>query len=315
MGDFKLIQGDCLEVMREMKVKGLVPWYGGKRTLARNIVAELGKHAMYVEPACGSMAVLLAKEPSGSDIVNDLHGDLINLAMVVASERWRELHEKLRRIFDCEVIFENYKEQFMAESITPPEGMDRVGDDHIERAALYMVVSWQGRNGVSGTRRGNYQKARQWTPGGGSGAVRWTNAVDSMPAWHERLRRVNIYRMDMFELIEKIEDDPRTAIYVDPPYLFGKRTGRTGGARYVHEFAEEDHVRLAAALSRFERARVVVSYYEEPELMKLYPDWTMKRLEKNKNMGLMNKRGSTPTKAAEVLLINGRSYVDDGGLF
>lgn len=45
----------------DMKVKALAPWFGGKRTLAPRVIAELGEHRDYWEPFCGSMAVLLAK--------------------------------------------------------------------------------------------------------------------------------------------------------------------------------------------------------------------------------------------------------------
>ena len=69
-----------------MKIKALAPWFGSKRNLAPEIVRELGKHRKYDEPFCGSAAVLLAKEPATCETVNDLHGDLINLARVVKDE-------------------------------------------------------------------------------------------------------------------------------------------------------------------------------------------------------------------------------------
>ena len=42
-----------------MKVTALAPWFGGKRTLAPKVIELLGEHRTYVEPFCGSMAVLL----------------------------------------------------------------------------------------------------------------------------------------------------------------------------------------------------------------------------------------------------------------
>ena len=64
-------------------IGALVPYFGAKRTLAPAIVEELGPHVAYWEICCGSMAVLFAKEPSRTEVVNDLHGDLVNLARVV----------------------------------------------------------------------------------------------------------------------------------------------------------------------------------------------------------------------------------------
>lgn len=41
-----------------MKLKSILPWFGGKRTLAPRIVDELGEHSYYFEACAGSMAVL-----------------------------------------------------------------------------------------------------------------------------------------------------------------------------------------------------------------------------------------------------------------
>lgn len=56
---------DCPEDQRP-----LYPWFGSKRTMADEIVAELGKHTQYFEPFCGSMAVLLAKQEVSQETVN-----------------------------------------------------------------------------------------------------------------------------------------------------------------------------------------------------------------------------------------------------
>jgi hypothetical protein len=46
------------EMVNDMPIKALAPWFGGKRNLAPLIVAELGEHRCYWEPFCGSMAGL-----------------------------------------------------------------------------------------------------------------------------------------------------------------------------------------------------------------------------------------------------------------
>src|SRR3990167_5196039 len=69
-----------------LKISAISSWFGSKRNLAPRIVAALGKHSCYWEPFCGSLAVLFAKPQSSSETVNDLHGELINLARVLADE-------------------------------------------------------------------------------------------------------------------------------------------------------------------------------------------------------------------------------------
>jgi DNA adenine methylase len=95
---------------------------------------------------------------------------------------------------------------------------------------------------------------------------------------------------------------------VDPPYL-------AKGASYIYDFQQDDHQRLAETLRRFRHARVVVSYYEHPELDRLYPGWTKRVIEVSKAMAHQGARTTNDTKAQEALLINGPSLVQSSGLF
>ena len=104
-------------------------------------------------------------------------------------------------------------------------------------------------------------------------------------------------RRDGVEIIGRIKDEAGTVIYCDPPYL-------TKGAEYTHDFSSRDHLRLAAELNCFKLARVVVSYYDDPALMTLYPAWDKIAVSVRKDMSLQGHRGGSGTMAPEVLLVN-----------
>lgn len=289
--------------MQEAKIKAIAPWFGGKRTMAPLIVTELGKHSAYWEPFCGSCAVLFAKPPSSQETLIDLHGDLINLARVLKSDLAVDLYEKASRVL-CST--ELYREEMAA--ATPADPLDR--------ALQFLILSWMGRNGTSGTRRTNYAPAMRFTPGGGSTSTRWRNAVESIPWWHERLRACQFIGGDSFEFIPKVADARGVVIYADPPYVRGSRASG-GGSDYLHDFSEADapmfgernqHVLLAEQLGRFKQTRVVVSYYDCDFVRKLYRGWTFVDCMMQKNLHVQNRRGVGACEAPEVLIINGPSY-------
>lgn len=296
MSEQTIIQGDC----EKPKISAIAPWFGGKRTLASTIVAEFGPHSAYWEPFCGGMSILLEKPESSHEHVNDLHGDLINLARVIQDPTdGAVLYRKLRRVLFSEGQHAESKERLVSSGCE-----DRVG-----RAFDYFVMSWMGRNGVSGTCAFNQTMSRRFTKNGGHGGQRFNSAVSSIPAWRRRMRRVCILQADAFKLIESIADQEAVVVYCDPPYI-------VKGAKYEHDFESGDHTRLADLLCRFKKTRVVVSYYEHPRLTELYPGWTKRKLKATKALVSQGQRGKgSAVEAPEVLLINGPSLVGDAELF
>jgi DNA adenine methylase len=295
----------------EAKVKAMAPWFGGKRTLASKVVEQLGKHSQYFEPFCGSAAVLFAKPPCQKETVNDLHADLTNLARVLSIESSAiDLYERLQRTLFSEDLL--LKSREVLEST--------IDLDWVDRAYWYFLASWMARNGTAGTARLDYQIAVRWTKGGGSPTVRFRNAVDSIPAWHERLRNVVILSRDAFSIIDRFEDVKETAIYADPPYASetrgdGKSVKNGRGGRYLHEFDHtdgglfgDDHSRLAEILRSYKKARVVVSYYDCARVRDLYQGWTFIDCTMNKQLHAQNGRGARAKVAPEVLIVNGEAY-------
>ena len=284
-----------------MQITAIAPWFGAKRNMAKRIVAELGSHRSYWEPFCGSMAVLLAKQPSKSEAVSDLHGDLTNLARVMADPMLGPLlYRRCRRTPFCEGIFDD------AKAALPDTYTSDVADP--DRAYNYFVLAWMGRNGMAGTARSNHHLCARYTSNGGDPAKRWRSASYAIASIGKRLRNVTILRRDAFELLPRIEDKAGTVIYVDPPYI-------NKGAEYIHDLASGDHKRLADILGRFQQTRVVVSYYDHPELDRLYPDFTQVKIEVTKALANQGQREAKKTKATEVLLINGPSYTESKALF
>ncbi|HUV63639.1 MAG TPA: DNA adenine methylase [Sedimentisphaerales bacterium] len=278
-----------------MKIKAIAPWAGAKRNLAPRIVELLGKHRVYWELCAGSLAVLLAKEQCRMETAVDLHGDMTNLAFVLQNEAMAlDLYGRAARTLMSDELFADARSRLVAARTTERDIPDT------KRAFDYLLCSWIGRNGCAGTAKYTSGFCVRYTANGGHAAKRWRSVIESIPAWHYRLLNVTILRRDIFEVAARIEDKAGTAIYCDPPY-FEK------GIKYLHDFEPADHVRLAESLNQFEKARVVLSYYDHPQLRELYPNWTMHKIEVAKALAHQGARGANATTATEVLLVNDRA--------
>lgn len=273
---------------------------GSKRTLASKIVELLGPHRAYVEPFCGSMAVLLAKPPCSFELANDLHGDLTNLAWVIQHpNHGPALYRRLRRTWMDEKHFATCKDAIedYALAVAPSDLDGHPASAAVERAYCYFVLCWQGRSGVLGTKDHNNVFTVRYNCNGGNQATRFRAAVDSIPGWRRRLRSATILRRDGLALLDRLADEPGQAVYVDPPYLQKK-------VSYEHDFTAAQHAQLASILCRFKKTRVVLSYYADPILAEMYPGWTQIDCSRAKHLSVQGRRGSTSEIAPEVLIVN-----------
>jgi DNA adenine methylase len=284
-----------------MPITALAPWFGAKRALASRIIAEFGPHNCYWEPMCGCCAVLLAKEPVAAETVCDLHGALTVLARILQCETTcLRLYERCVKTLCNELIWQ--------ESVNCCKWLDPKNYDEMANLAYHFIVaSWLARNGFGGTDDAHNSFAVRFSANGGTTAVRWRAVVDSIPAWHERLRNVTILNRDCFEVLSRIDDAKGTVIYCDPPYL-------VEGNRYDHTFTLSQHEQLAKALRRFRRARVLVSYYQDDRLAKWYDGWHCMTMDVPKFLANSVRRDATGDcpKGPEILLINGPRLASQG---
>lgn len=298
-----------------MKIKALAPWYAASRTLAPLICQEIGRPRLFWNEFAGSLAVTLAMKPCQSETVNDLHGNVINLARVIQREDTAvKMFDRVQRTMMHEDLFNDAAARFRERGNVPASD-----EPDFERAYDYLISSWLGRNGVAGTSSYNQGFCVRYTANGGHAAKRFRSVAESIPAWYDRLRNVTCLNRNARDTIPRIDDHESTVIYLDPPYV-------EKGASYVHDFAPASatakgkskdangtplmtHPELRELLGRFKKARIIVSYYDHPIVRELYAGWTLVRPRVTKslvNQG-MGEKGGDVQLAPEILLINGPS--------
>lgn len=244
--------------MTAEQIKPPFTYFGGKTRIAEKIAALLPAHEHYVEPFAGSLAVLLAKQPSAMETVNDLDGDLMNFWRVL-----RNQPEDLERV--CALTPHARAEAQQA------EWDDREDLDDLECARRLWVRLTQCRGGHTQRRTGwrYYQDPR----GSHSSMPDYLDAYTGrIAAAAARLRGVSLECLPAIEVVERYGRHPGCLIYADPPYLGSVRTW-TNDVAYGHEmYAEDQHQELAAALTAT-RAAVVLSGYDSQLYAELYDGW------------------------------------------
>src|SRR5664280_3229364 len=84
---------------------GPLSYIGGKRTLAKRVIALFPEHTTYVEPFAGGAQVFFHKEPSKVEVLNDLDGEMVNFFRV-CQQHYEELLRYLRFVLVSRKWFE-----------------------------------------------------------------------------------------------------------------------------------------------------------------------------------------------------------------
>lgn len=240
-------------------MKPVLSYFGSKAGLAQRIVSLMPHHRVYVEPFCGSAAVLLAKPRSKHEVINDLDSNLINFYRV-ARDRLDELELACR-------LTPYAREEFEACA-----DLDAPSIDDLERARRYWIRSTQSfaqvTNGATGWSTSIVRNAN-------NARTVW-NRLGRLEPFVERLGGVTIEHKDALEVVERY-DAVDGVIYLDPPYLGGTRTSYRDGLRpggdYLHEFHTDDDHRALSEIAKAATATVLISGYDSELYRQLYADW------------------------------------------
>lgn len=209
------------------KAKPIIRWRGGKGRMLKHLLPMIPPHVCYVEAFAGGLALLLAKERSRMEVVNDLNGDLVGLYRVV-QYHLPELERELAMILPARETLKDFCAQ--------------KGLTDVQRAARFLVrfkISF-GANGHS------FAVARK--PGGGA-AYRREILWRDLKAAHERLDGVAIENM-AWERCVKTYDSPDTFFFFDPPYICAEIDA-------YKSWTEEDLRGLAKILKRVKGQRIL----------------------------------------------------------
>lgn len=228
------------------KTKIVYLQYGGKASIAKWVVSHFPDHRVYMEPFCGSCSVLLVKQKSFIEIVNDADSRIISMF-----ETLRERPKELAAILWATPYSpENWRKA-------------KASDEELEDARLLIASGQQFYCGNGNTSTWAIDKspaAHKPKP-----SV-WADYCQRVLPFASRMKDVQILCEDAIKSIERVKDCSDALIYVDPPYI-----GHEKEYRY-----SVDYGRLVDVL-KSAKAKVIISEYEAA--IEHFPTWNVVRKE------------------------------------
>ena len=237
-------------------ILSILPWVGGKQALFKPIIKRFPtdyRSRTYVEVFGGGGTMMLNKERSVKEILNDRNGNLVNLYRVVR-EQPDELKERLTYVLNSRADYILTKEQIE----------HGVYHDRVQWAAdFYQLIK--------------YSYAGKGSTFGGNPRSMWA-AFPLIDAVCARLQYVVIENQD-FEKNILTHDSGSTIFYLDPPYFF------TEDYYPGMIFTPPDHYRLFETIMQV-KGLWLMSYNFCPETVALYsrPGLYIEKLERPNNM-------------------------------
>lgn len=248
--------------------KPIIPWIGGKRRLAKNIIPLFPEHSCYVEPFCGAAALFFMKEPVETEILNDINLELASFYRVLK----HHLEEFIKQ-FKWSLV---HRELYKWLQDTPPETLT-----DIQRAARFYYLQKLAFGGkVEGQ---SYGTATTSKP-----RLNLLRIEEELRQAWLRLSRVYIENLPWEKCVEKY-DRPHTLFYCDPPYY--------GTEGYGVDFGLEQYDWMADLAGTI-KGKMIISVNDITEMRKAFKGLTMETVDINYTVGGGNKA----TKRKELIV-------------
>lgn len=226
----------------------IIPWIGGKRRLAPEILPLFPDHTCYVEPFCGAAALYFLKEPSQVEVINDINGELVNLYRVV-KHHLEEFVRQFKWALSSRKIYEWHQ-------LENPKTLT-----DIQRAARFFYLQKLAFGGkVDGQ---SFGTATTSPP-----RLSILRLEEDLSMAHLRLADTIIEELPWDKCITKY-DRPHTLFYCDPPYW------ETEGYGVDFDLAQYDRM---ADLAKAMQGTMIISVNDHPAMREAFDGLPMKSI-------------------------------------
>lgn len=191
----------------------------------------------YVEPYAGSASVLINKDPSPMEVLNDLDDKTIQIFRALRDEP----HEFIQRLSNLKYSADTLKKALRRTAY----------EDYLDQAVNEFVIRRMSRKGVfAGDRKADLNA--------------WISTLELLPKTATRLKPIHIFNKKAVDIV-KTFNSANALVYCDPPPV-----------GLSPEMDNDGHIELSKALHAF-WGKVVITGVPSPLYNKLYKGWSSQK--------------------------------------
>ena len=238
----------------------VIPYYGGKFQLSRELIPRLPKHERYIEMFAGGLSMFFRKKKVEWNIINDKDNNLVNLYITLA-EDFESFCEHIKWYIKSRTYHELIKE-YVSTYKSPVQPTDI--PDAKRAARYYYLVKCSFNNNPQGTFSKN--------------SADWNTDVfvKDLRISRKYLNNVTVENLDFRVLVDKYIPKEGDLWYLDPPYYVASKRKDY----YIHTFGNNDHLDLFTICNKINDAgaKFMVSYDDNKNVHILYKNYRIEKI-------------------------------------
>jgi|TARA_Y100000310_G_C20517732_1_gene732055 DNA adenine methylase len=234
----------------------IIPYYGGKYNLSKELVPMLYPHERYIEVFAGGLSMFFRKTKSTGSIINDIDNDVVNLYITIAKE-FDKFSDLVYWIPKSKDYYDKAKEVVHSGKI--------IEYPNVERAAAYYFVI---KNSFNRNPNNSFSK---------KATVNWKHElVEELKYSREIMDNVLIENRDFRDLVKHYPPKDTDMWYLDPPYVVASERK----SYYMHTFGIEEHKDVKDICDTINNAdgKFMVSYDDRADIRDMFKDYNVKEI-------------------------------------
>lgn len=230
----------------------VIPYYGGKFRLSKQLIPLLPNHSRYIEVFSGGLSMFFRKSKCDYTVINDIDNDIINLYRCL-SEKYNEFIDTLLWVPKSRQMFEEARHEVHYSKV--------IKMPNVLRAVKYFYCI---RNAFNKNPNSSFSKTSYWNT---------EDIIDKLKYSVKYFKNTTIENMDFRKLVVDYKPTLGDMWYFDPPYIVATEKGDY----YMADFGYEEHEDLRECVDLVDRngGKFMISYDDKEIIRDMYSDYNI----------------------------------------